>query len=425
MSDQTNNQTNVRDGEAAHEAVQGTWADMEEYEARNEEENEERSEQIIEQIESFDDMGLRDQLLRGIYGYGFEKPSVIQQKGIVPMSSGLDMIAQAQSGTGKTGCFTIGLLQQLDFSKNETQALILSPTRELAQQIADVISNIGSNCGVDVHCCVGGTDWRRDVEILKSGTQVVVGTPGRVYDMLQKKALNSYTIQHLILDEADEMLSKYGFQDKVYDILCELRKDIQICIFSATFTPETMSLTQKFMKDAVKIIVKKEELTLEGIRQYFVAVGQEEWKFETLCDLYNSISIGSCVIFCNTRKKVDWLTREMASRNFTVSSTHGSLSATERRQIMKDFRSGASRVLITTDLLARGVDVQTVSLVINYDLPFNTENYLHRIGRSGRHGRRGLAINFVRDRDVETLRNIEKYYDCHIEELPANIEELL
>jgi translation initiation factor 4A len=232
-------------------------------------------------------------------------------------------------------------------------------------------------------------------------------------------------VKHFILDEADEMLSRFGFQDDVYHISTCLKEDAQICVFSATFSPETMEIVDKLLKNPLKITVKAEELTLEGIRQYYIDVGKEEWKLETLCDLYNSISINSCVIFCNTRKKVDWLRREMESRNFTVACTHGALTTDERRELMQNFRAGNSRVLITTDLLARGIDVQHVSIVINYDLPFKKEMYLHRIGRSGRFGRKGLAINFVKDQDVEILRDLERFYDTQIEELPANIADII
>jgi len=232
---------------------------------------------------------------------------------------------------------------------------------------------------------------------------------------------NQKKIDHFILDEADEMLDKEGFQDIVYDIFFELRKDIQIGLFSATMAPEVLKLTDKFMKDPVRVIVKAEELTLEGIRQYYIAVEQDDWKFDTLCDLYKDISIASCVIFCNSRRKVDWLEEEMKSKDFTVSATHGSLKEQERREIIQNFREGKSRVLITTDLLARGIDVQHVSIVINYDLPKTTENYLHRIGRSGRFGRKGLAINFVTNKDIETLREIEKFYNTQIEEMPQKL----
>ena len=376
------------------------------------------SDENVEVFESFDDMKLSEDLLRGIYAYGFEKPSAIQQKAIVPLSKGRHVIAQAQSGTGKTGAFSIGVLNQIDPKNFDCQVLILSPTRELAIQIENVVRDIGSHLGIVVMGCVGGTDWREDVDKLKKGVHLVVGTPGRVYDMMRRNALEAKKINHCILDEADEMLDKEGFQDIVYDIFQEMRKNVQIGLFSATMPPEVLKLAQKFMTNPVSVTVKAEELTLEGIRQYYIAVEQDDWKFDTLCDLYKDISIQSCVIFCNSRRKVDWLEEEMRSKDFSVSATHGSLKETERREIIQNFREGKSRVLITTDLLARGIDVQHVSIVINYDLPKSLENYLHRIGRSGRFGRKGLAINFVTNKDLQTLKEIEKFYNTQIEEMP-------
>lgn len=379
----------------------------------------------IETFNKFDDMGLSENLLRGIYSYGFEKPSAIQQKAIVPLTQGRDVLAQAQSGTGKTGCFTIGTLQKIDPKLRACQTLILVPTRELATQVQTVIQGISTHLNIKCYACVGGTDWRQDVSALRRGVHVVVGTPGRVYDMLRRRELDGTKINYFILDEADEMLSKHGFQDMVYDIFQELRPDVQVGLFSATMPHEVLELTEKFMKNPVKVIVKAEELTLEGIRQYYIAVDKEEWKLDTLCDLYNDISITSSVIFCNTRRKVDWLTEQMQKRDFVVSATHGSIESEGRKAIIQEFRDGASRVLITTDLLARGIDVQHVSIVINYDLPTNLENYLHRIGRSGRFGRKGLAINFVTKEDAHIMREIEKFYDTAIEEMPANIPDLI
>ncbi|GFZ16658.1 eif4a-2 [Actinidia rufa] len=344
--------------------------------------------------ESFDAMGLQENLLRGIYAYGFEKPSAIQQRGIVPFCKGLDVIQQAQSGTGKTATFCSGILQQLDYGKVECQALVLAPTRELAQQIEKVMRALGDYLGVKVHACVGGTSVREDQRILSSGVHVVVGTPGRVFDMLRRQSLRPDYIKMFVLDEADEMLSR-GFKDQIYDIFP----------VAATQYPD--------------------ELTLEGIKQFYVNVDKEEWKLETLCDLYETLAITQSVIFVNTRRKVDWLTDKMRSRDHTVSATHGDMDQNTRDIIMREFRSGSSRVLITTDLLARGIDVQQVSLVINYDLPTQPENYLHRIGRSGRFGRKGVAINFVTKEDERMLSDIQRFYNVIVEELPANVADLL
>ncbi|RZC77176.1 hypothetical protein C5167_001344 [Papaver somniferum] len=374
--------------------------------------------------ETFDVMGLKQDLLRGIYAYGFEKPSAIQQRGIVPFCKGYDVIEQAQSGTGKTATFCSGILQQLNYNHLKCQALVLAPTRELAQQIQKVMRALGDYLDVKVHACVGGTSVREDERILKSGVHVVVGTPGRVFDMLRKQYLRSDSIKLFVLDEADEMLSR-GFKDQIYDIFQLLPPEIQVGVFSATMPPEALEITRKFMNKPVRILVKRDELTLEGIKQYYVDVEKDEWKLETLCDLYETLAITQSVIFVNTRRKVEWLSDQMKSRDHTVSATHGDMDQNQRDIIMREFRSGSSRVLITTDLLARGIDVQQVSLVINYDLPTQPENYLHRIGRGGRFGKKGASINFVTRDDVRMLDDIQRFYNVVIEELPANVSELI
>jgi len=375
-------------------------------------------------IESFDEMSLPEDLLRGIYAYGFEKPSAIQQRAVVPAMEGRDLIAQAQSGTGKTATFAIGTLAKLDCQLRECQSLILAPTRELAQQIQKVVIALGDYMQIQVHACVGGTAVRDDIRTLQGGVHVVVGTPGRVYDMINRRALRLDSIRQFFLDEADEMLSR-GFKDQIYDIFKFLPEQVQVCLFSATMPLDVLEVTQRFMRDPVRILVKKDELTLEGIKQFYIAVEREEWKLDTLCDLYETLTITQAIIYCNTRRKVDWLQEHMHQRDFTVSCMHGDMDQRERDIIMREFRSGSSRVLITTDLLARGIDVQQVSLVINFDLPTNRENYIHRIGRSGRFGRKGVAINFLTEGDVRYLRDIEQFYNTQIEEMPMNVADLI
>lgn len=375
-------------------------------------------------IDNFDDMNLREELLRGIYAYGFEKPSAIQQRAIIPCIKGMDVIAQAQSGTGKTATFSIAILQQIDTSLKECQALILAPTRELAQQIQKVVIALGDYMSAQCHACIGGTNVREDIRKLEKGVHVVVGTPGRVFDMISRKALRTNNIRIFVLDEADEMLSR-GFKDQIYDVFRTLNSNIQVILLSATMPSDVLDVTKCFMRNPIRILVKKEELTLEGIKQFYVAVDREEWKLDTLCDLYETLTITQAVIFCNTRRKVDWLTEKMHERDFTVSALHGDMGQKERDVIMREFRSGSSRVLITTDLLARGIDVQQVSLVINFDLPTNRENYIHRIGRGGRFGRKGVAINFVTEEDKRTLKDIEGFYNTEIEEMPMNVADLI
>lgn len=320
--------------------------------------------------------------------------------------------------------FSIGVLQSVNTTSNETQALTLSPTRELAEQTQKVLLALGDFMNIQCHACIGGKSIGEDIRRLDYGVQVVSGTPGRVYDMIKRQNLRTRGIKMLVIDEADEMLNK-GFKEQIYDIYRYLPPSTQVVLVSATLPQEVLDMTGKFMNEPVKVLVKRDELTLEGIKQFFVAVEREEWKFDTLCDLYDTLTITQAVIFCNTRKKVDWLATKMREANFTVSAMHGDMPQQEREALMEEFRSGGSRVLIVTDLWGRGIDVQQVSLVINYDLPTNRELYIHRIGRSGRFGRKGVAINFVKTEDVRVLRDIEQYYSTQIDEMPMNVAELI
>ncbi|KAJ3717321.1 DEAD-domain-containing protein [Lentinula guzmanii] len=381
--------------------------------------------QIIESnwdevVDNFDDMNLNPKLLRGIYAYGFERPSAIQQRAIMPVIKEHDVIAQAQSGTGKTATFSVSILQRIDPDLKTTQAIILAPTRELALQTHKVVVALGDYMDVTSLACVGGANLREDMATLRSGVQVIVATPGRLLDMIKRGAIKSDHAKILCLDEADEMLSQ-GFKDQIYEVFQLLPGDMQVLLFSATMPSDMLELSSKFMRDPIRILVKKDELTLEGIKQFYIAIEKEDWKLDTLCDIYDTISVSQSVIFCNSRRKVDWLTEMMESREFTVSAIHGDMDQKQRTAIMSSFKSGATRVLITTDLLARGIDVQQVSLVINFDLPVSKENYIHRIGRGGRFGRKGVAINFVTDRDVATLRELEKFYNTQIDEMPMNV----
>jgi len=375
-------------------------------------------------VDNFDLMGLNDQLLRGVYAYGFEKPSVIQSRAIKPMMTGRDIIAQAQSGTGKTATFVIGCLNQLNPSEQVSQALLLSPTRELAQQTFRVVKELGRYMKVTSTICIGGTNARETAADLERGVQVVVGTPGRVCDMIDRRVFRTNSLRVIVIDEADEMLSR-GFKDQIYDIFQALPKDIQVGLFSATMPDEAIDMSKKFMRNPIRILVKREQLTLDGIKQFYIDVEREDWKIDVLSDLYSTLSITQCVIFCNTRRKVEYVTDQMTRRKHVVSCTHGDLDPAERNAILADFKLGKSRILITTDLLARGIDVQQVSLVINYDLPLKSENYLHRIGRSARFGRKGVAVNFVTSDQYRMLKDLERIYETEIKEMPASIAEFL
>ena len=371
----------------------------------------------VDIYESFEDMGLKDNILRGIYSYGFEKPSEIQKRAIVKIVEGRDVIAQAQSGTGKTATFTIGMLESLNIELNNNQILIMSHTRELSQQIYNVISNISKYMKININLSVGGISIRENIDSLKKTPHIIIGTPGRVLDMIQNKYINVETLKMLILDEADELLS-HIFITQIYDIFQYLPPKIQVCLFSATMNDSFFSITKKFMRDPVKILVKTEELTLEGIKQFYIDIERNDYKYETLCDIYSNISISQSIIYCNSIKMVDIISNKLNNDKFSVACIHGNMNQQERNQVVKEFRDGKSRVLISTDLLSRGIDIQQISIVINYDIPKNIESYIHRIGRSGRYGRKGVAVNFVTNNDREQLSYIEKYYNTDIPELP-------
>lgn len=373
-------------------------------------------------VASFEKMELKEELLKGMFTYGFKKPSAIQQRFIVPFLNGKDLIAQASSGTGKTSAIALCLLQCVNTSLRETQALVLSPTRELAMQTQELTMNLGVYMGVGSHACVGGRAMQEDTTRVDAGPQIISGTPGRVYDMIRRKHLRTNALKVLVLDEADEMLGK-GFKEQIHDIYRFL-PPTQVVLVSATLPPDVLEMTTKFMTEPVRILVKRDEITVDEIRQYFVSVDKEEYKFETLCDLYDTLTVAHAVIFCNTRKKVEWLSRKMTQEQFSVSSIHGEMPQPERELIMKDFRDGKSRVLITTDVWSRGIDVEQISLIVNYDLPLAREQYIHRIGRTGRFGRRGVAISLVKKDEIKTLKDIEQFYSTQIEELPSNLDTL-
>jgi translation initiation factor 4A len=365
-------------------------------------------------------MELGDNLLRGIYGYGFEKPSAIQQLAIRPIQQGLDVIAQAQSGTGKTGAFLISTISVIDKRLHEPQVLILAPTRELAIQIYNNAVGLNTYTKYDIGLLIGGNDHnvnQNGEKTFREDCQLIIGTPGKVFYMMNKHFLRSGSLKIVCLDEADEMLNSC-FKDQLYEIFRFIPKTTQVCIFSATITEETLDLTTKFMNNPLKILVKNEELTLEGIVQYYVNVDEEQFKFEVLADLYRFLSINQTIIYCNSKKKCQQIHHRLEQNNFTVSSIHSDMSQQERNAVIQKFRLGGVRILLATDIIARGIDVQQVSTVINFDLPLKKEIYIHRIGRSGRYGRKGMAINFVTKNDFSYLKQIESFYGTTIEAFP-------
>ncbi len=379
-------------------------------------------ENILQQ--SFDSLNLKDNLLRGIYSYGFEHPSKIQNKAIPILVSGKDIIAQAQSGTGKTGAFLIGALQKLDVTKKETQMLVLAPTHELVHQIYEVAKELSKFLDISIMEVVGGTNVSECQKELDKIPQIIIGTPGRVLDMIQKKYLFTNNINTLIFDEADETLS-YGFKFTIYNIVKTIPQTAQICLFSATIPPEIIELSDSFMTNPESILVKKEALTLEGITQFYINIKINDWKYDVLKDLYDTINISQCIIYINSKSKLMSIYDNLIEDNFPVAYIHGELTSQDRKKVMEDFRSGHSRILLSTDLLSRGIDVQQLSLVINFDLPKSKETYIHRIGRSGRYGRKGVAINLVTDRDIGHMKDIETFYETKIVEMPQNLEDYL
>jgi len=371
-------------------------------------------------IERWDDMDIPTELLRGIYAYGFENPSEIQKQSIPHIILKQDIIAQAQSGMGKTGSFSIGVLSRINPEFNKPQALILAPTHELVSQIASVVKSLGNTMNIRVKTLVGGTSIQDDIKDMRENTpHVVVGTAGRVYDMICRKHLSTDHINIFVLDEADEMLSQ-GFKSQIYNVFQTLSSEVQVALFTATIPENILELTNKFMRNPVHIRMKAEELSLECIKQYYVALKNDHMKFEVLKDLFSLISVSQCIIYCNSVSRVSELYEAMISEGFSVCYIHSSMTASERAREFANFRTGGYRVLISSNITARGIDIQHVSTVINFDIPKCQFTYLHRIGRSGRWGRKGMAINFVTRNDIHLMRNIENYYKITIEELPAN-----
>jgi len=377
--------------------------------------------EVIKEIDSWDDLEIPSDLLRGIYGYGFEKPSEIQQKSIAPILMGRDVIAQAQSGMGKTGAFSIGTLGNIDISKQKVQAVLMAPTHELVKQTYNVLKALGSMLpGLRVKTLIGGTSIQEDSnEIRESCPHIVIGCAGRIYDMFRRRYLSGRDIKMMVLDEADEMLSQ-GFQQKIHQIFQFMPQNLQVVLFSATLPPEILELTKAFMRNPVRITMEAEKLNLECITQYYIALRHDGDKYDTLKDLFSVISVNQTIIYCNSIHRVTDLYKAMTDEGFSVCYIHSSMDKVERDKAFQSFRMGGFRVLISSDITARGIDVQQVSTVINFDITRCPHKYLHRIGRSGRWGRKGMAINFVTRQDSDTMRRIERHYGIEIKELPAN-----
>lgn len=377
----------------------------------------------IETFSKWDELDVDPKILRGIYSHGFEIPSPIQSKSIISICKGRDIIAQAQSGTGKTASFTIGTLSHIDINIHHTQAVILAPTRELATQITVVFQSISCMMpNIKIKTIIGGTSILKDIDDIRfNPPHIIIGCPGRVNDMIRRQYIDGRKIKILVIDEADEMLSQ-GFLEQIKNIILRMNSQTQIALFSATLPPNICEITDKFMQNPINIIVKAETLTLEGIKQFYIAVNNDREKYLTLKDTYHLISVSQCIIYCNSINRVIELFHSMKDDNFPVSCIHSNMDKNERQESFNDFKCGSSRVLISTDITARGIDIQQVSVVINFDIPKNIHTYLHRIGRSGRFGRKGCGINLVTSRDIQKMKEIENYYATEIQEFPNNFQ---
>lgn len=374
-------------------------------------------------ISRFEDMNLKRTVLRGIFSYGFEEPSPIQKQAIPQMISGTDIIAQAQSGTGKTATFAISVLQNIDEVNENVQAIIVSPTRELTEQIYTVISSLANYTNIKIVLLLGGKSRYEQIDQLKEGAQCIICTPGRINDLIYNRHVNVDHVKCLVLDEVDELLAA-AFVEQIRSIVNYMPVSTQVCMFSATMPQYCQDISKNILNEPCCITVKKEQLTLEGISQFYISTDNDKVKYDTITDLYETIIINQLIIYCNTKQRVIYLTETLKKDGYTCSCIHGELTTSERLNTMSSFRKGDTRVLISTDLLARGIDIQQVSLVINYDIPKNIENYIHRIGRSGRYGRRGIALNFLSKYDAGNLKEIERYYNTQIKELPSNFDNI-
>jgi len=394
-----------------------------------------------EATDSFDDMGLSPAVLRGVFAYGFERPSPVQSLAIQPFLAGRDVVAQAQSGTGKTGAFSTALLARLlaleaggSLRRGAgVRIIVLSPTHDLARQTLAVVQDIGRYAGVGggaiaTHLAVGKTRFGDDVRALRGGrVEVVVGTPGRVAHLLSERVIDGRGVAMLCLDEADELLAE-GFEEQLEEVKRHLvARDVQVCMFSATMPPEARRLAAEWLRsDAAVVLLEAERVTLDAIANYFVyhegrgarTVDQE--KLDTLVDLWACTEVGQSIVFVNTVSMCVQLTGELARAGYPCEAMHRDLDAVERRDVMRRFRTGEARVLVASDIVARGIDVQGVSVVVNFEFPDRAETYMHRVGRSARWGRKGVAINLLGPRETRSLEAVERTYGVVIEAMPSD-----
>lgn len=370
----------------------------------------------------FEDYFLKRELLMGIYEKGFERPSPIQEESIPVALAGKDILARAKNGTGKTAAFVIPLLEKINTKKNIIQGLILVPTRELALQTSSIVKQLGKHINVQCMVSTGGTSLRDDILRLNNPVHVLVGTPGRILDLSNKKVCNLGGCFMFIMDEADKLLSP-EFQPIIEELIEFLPKERQILLYSATFPVTVKGFKDKYLANAHEINLM-DELTLKGVTQYYAFV-EEKQKLHCLNTLFGKLQINQAIIFCNSVTRVELLAKKITELGSSCFYIHARMLQSHRNRVFHDFRNGACRCLVSSDLITRGIDIQSVNVVINFDFPKYSETYLHRIGRSGRFGHLGLAINLITYEDRYNLYRIEKELATEISPIPAQIDSAL
>jgi len=371
----------------------------------------------------FKDYFLKRELLMGIYEKGFERPSPIQEEAIPIALAGKDILARAKNGTGKTGSFLIPALERVDSEKNAIQSLILVPTRELALQTSQVCKELGKHIkGLEVMVTTGGTNLRDDIVRLDKPIHILVATPGRVKDLAERKVADLSQCVYIVMDEADKLLSP-EFQEPIETLLTFCHPQRQILLFSATFPITIKAFADKNLKDPYEINLM-ESLTLKGVTQYYAFV-EEKQKIHCLYTLFKKLDINQSIIFCNSVNRVQLLAKRITQLGFSCFYIHSKMIQAHRNRVFHDFRNGACRNLVSSDLFTRGIDIPAVNVVVNFDFPKNAETYLHRIGRSGRFGHLGLAINLLTYEDRFNLYKIEKELNTEIQPIPATIDKAL
>lgn len=365
----------------------------------------------------FDELGLNAKLLRGIQDMGFEEATPIQEQAIPVVLSGVDVIGQAQTGTGKTAAFAVPILERIDPSDRHLQAIVLCPTRELCIQVAGEFRKLCKYThNIRLLPIYGGQEISKQIRSLKGGVQIVIGTPGRVMDHMRRRTLKVETIRMVVLDEADEMLNM-GFREDIEEILKETPEDRQTVLFSATMPKPILEIAQTYQRDAQTIRVVKKELTVANIEQYYYEVRPKN-KDEVLARLLDMYNPKLSIVFCNTKKKVDEVACELQGRGYFAEGLHGDMKQAQRDRVMENFRKGKTEILIATDVAARGIDVDDVDIVFNYDIPQDDEYYVHRIGRTGRAGKTGLALSFVVGKEIYKLKEIQHYCKTKVKARP-------